>query len=222
MVVMLPRVVIFNAVSADGRTVGLATNLGLFYGLASQFHEDVTLAGSETILVASVEAGDEGGEDQTSETGPEGGILCVIDSRGRIKNWRAIRRWPYWGRYVSVCSRSTPPEHLDYLKAEGVETIVTGENKVDLRALLETLAGQYDAKSVRVESGGTLNGVLLDQGLVSEVSVLIHPTLVGSAHPTSIYQSSDSTKAQAAIPLKVTDLQRLEDDYIWIRYEVQK
>jgi 2,5-diamino-6-(ribosylamino)-4(3H)-pyrimidinone 5'-phosphate reductase len=123
---MLPRIVIFNAVSVDGRTVGLPANLGLFYSLAGRFHEDVTLAGSETILVASAEAAADNSSKVAPQTHPAPtGMLAVVDSRGRIRHWRAIKRWPFWGRYVSACSRSTPTEHLDYLRAEGIEAIIT-------------------------------------------------------------------------------------------------
>ena len=35
--------------------------------------------------------------------------------------------------------------------------------------------------SVRVDSGGVLNGALLQAGLVDEISLLVHPLLVGDA-----------------------------------------
>jgi 2,5-diamino-6-(ribosylamino)-4(3H)-pyrimidinone 5'-phosphate reductase len=36
---------------------------------------------------------------------------------------------------------------------------------------------RYGTRVVRVDSGGALNGALLDAGLVDEVSLLVHPAL---------------------------------------------
>ncbi len=45
-----PRVILHNAVSADGRVDWFPADIGLFYELAATWHEDATLAGSGTIL----------------------------------------------------------------------------------------------------------------------------------------------------------------------------
>ncbi|HRT43141.1 MAG TPA: pyrimidine reductase, partial [Phycisphaerae bacterium] len=50
---MLPRVIIHTAVSADGRIDGFTPDLGTFYGLVATWKEDVTLAGSDTLLAAA-------------------------------------------------------------------------------------------------------------------------------------------------------------------------
>ena len=49
---MLPKVVIHNAVSLDGRIDGFNADIGLFYKLAGCWNEGATLAGSDTILAA--------------------------------------------------------------------------------------------------------------------------------------------------------------------------
>ncbi len=49
---MLPRVIMHNAVSVDGRLDWIEPDLGAFYGIAAGFGEDATLVGSETILSA--------------------------------------------------------------------------------------------------------------------------------------------------------------------------
>lgn len=38
---------------------------------------------------------------------------------------------------------------------------------------------------MRVDTGGTLNGILLRQGLVTEVSLFIYPSLVGGEKQSS-------------------------------------
>ena len=42
----MPQVILHNAVSVDGRIDWITPELGVFYGLASRWKEDATLAGS--------------------------------------------------------------------------------------------------------------------------------------------------------------------------------
>lgn len=214
---MRPRVILHNAVSADGRTTGLAPNLGLFYGLADRWEEDVTLAGSDTILAALR---------QSTEASPPalaghaaGGRLAVVDSRGRVKDWRHVKAWPFWSEFVSIDTEDTPHQHRDYLRYQEVDEITAGTRRVDLALALEELAERYGARTVRVESGGTLNGALLRQGLVDEVSLLMHPVLIGGMSPHTIFRTLD-VDTNAPIEMKLSDCQVLDGGYAWLRYEV--
>ncbi len=192
---MLPRLILHNAMSADGRFDWIEPDLGVFYSIAERFGEDATLAGSETMLTAypaeQAESGDE--EPEPSEFEPSGSLplLVVPDSRGRLRFWRKILREPYWRGGVALCSRATPPDYLAYLEKVGVGHIVAGDDRVDMRAALEELAARYGVKVVRADCGGTLNGVLLRAGLVDEVSLVIDPTWWEA--PASVRSSSPPT-----------------------------
>jgi 2,5-diamino-6-(ribosylamino)-4(3H)-pyrimidinone 5'-phosphate reductase len=224
---MLPRVVLFNAVSLDGRIDGFALDIVQFYELASHWKEDATLAGADTILL-SVEKEKVPEEDGRAFEPPQKNLddhralLVVPDSRGRVRCWHYLKTLPYWRGFISLCSRSTPQEHLDYLKKRHVDCIVAGEDHVDMRAALEVLNSRYGVKVVRVDSGGVLSGVLLRQGLVDEVSLLIYPSLVGGVRPRSIFRAPDLESPDGAIPLRLTHLEKMRSDLVWLRYEVVK
>jgi len=53
---MLPRVILHNTVSLDGRIDGFPIDLCQYYELAATWKEDATLAGSDTFLSAAKEA----------------------------------------------------------------------------------------------------------------------------------------------------------------------
>ena len=63
---------------------------------------------------------------------------------------------------------------------------------------------------VRVDSGGALNGALLAAGLVDEISLLVHPLLVGDA--PRWYGAS----APLALEMAVADT--LDGGLVWLRY----
>ena len=229
---MLPRVIIHNGVSLDGRIDGYTASIGLYYSLAGTWEVEAMLSGSNTIL-AAFQGLETAGDAQTApEEGTEEGgdadwaepkqLLVVVDSRGQVRNWAALRRQPYWRDAMALCSQSTPHEYLDYLDNEGVAYILTGKDKVDLRAALQELNARFGVQSVRVDSGGVLNGALLRAGLVDEVSVIISPSLAGGITPNSIYQAEDLGSQQGIISLKLIQFERLDVDSIWLRYEVVK
>ncbi|HJX61267.1 MAG TPA: dihydrofolate reductase family protein, partial [Dehalococcoidia bacterium] len=101
-----------------------------------------------------------------------------------------------------------------------IDCILTGDDHVDLRAALEELNARYGVKVVRVDSGGTLNGALLRAGLVDEVSLLIHPSLVGGTTPRSIFLAPDLASANGVAQLRLAHVEQLEGDLVWLRYEV--
>lgn len=226
---MLPRVIIHTATSLDGRITNFPADLELYYGLAAQWNPDAILFGSETVLAAVrdnplLEVPPEHEEIFTPPEDTETDLrplLVIADSRGRVRCWDAIRKWPYMRDVLALCSSSTPQEYLDYLKERRIGTTITGSDHIDMRAALEALNRKYGVKVLRVDSGGTLNSVLLNAGLVSEVSVLIHPFIAGGkADPTL----SDPQKAgikELQLPLRLQGADVVGDGVVWVRYTLE-
>ena len=222
---MLPTVILHNAVSLDGRIDWITPDIGVFYELASRWKEDATLAGSDTILNAPGDVppeDDRAFEPPQRDPGDTRPLVVIPDSRGRVRSWHFLRRQPYWRDVLALCSRATPNTYLHYLKERHITYIIAGDDKVDLRAALEELNGRYKIKVVRVDSGGTLNGVLLRESLVDEVSLLVYPSLVGGTTPRSFFRATDLTGSEGAIPLRLVHFEKLERDVLWLRYQVLK
>ncbi|MGE5509207.1 MAG: RibD family protein [Chitinophagales bacterium] len=222
---MLPRVILHNAVSADGRLDGFLPDLGVYYGLVSTWNEDAILAGSETILATEAETVTEGDPEPAPPANPPGDprpLLVVPDSRGRIRFWPWLRIAPYWRDVVVLVSQATPADYRKYLDDKGIDCLVAGEDHVDLKAALTELAARYDVRTVRVDSGGTLNGVLLREGLAEEVSLLIHPHLVGGTSPGSMFKAPDLASPDGALDLNLLKVEQLPGGLVWLRYEVVK
>jgi 2,5-diamino-6-(ribosylamino)-4(3H)-pyrimidinone 5'-phosphate reductase len=220
---MLPRVILHNAVSLDGRMDWFTPNLAQYYALAAHWKEEATLVGSNTILIAQNTVPPEDSDGfvpQKPKPGDTRPLLVVPDSRGRIHTWHYWRKQPYWRALVVLVSRSTPQSYLDYLQARCIDYLVTGDDHVDLRAVLEIIYDRYGVKVLRVDSGGTLNGALLRAGLVNEVSLLISPALVGGTSPRSIFLAQNLTSHEEVIPLKLIHIEQLDGDTVWLCYEV--
>ncbi len=220
---MLPRVVIHCATSADGRLDWFTPDIGQFYGLVGRWKEDATLAGSHTVCQACESMPPE--DDRAFEKPPvckrdSRALLVVPDSGGRVRNWQGLRMAGFWRDVMALVSRSTPQSYLRFLEKRHVPYIVAGQKQVDLRAALQQLRDKHNVKVVRTDSGGTLNGVLLREGLVDEVSVLVYPALVGGSSPRSFYRAPDLQSPDGVLPLRLLSANRLKGGVVWMRYRV--
>jgi 2,5-diamino-6-(ribosylamino)-4(3H)-pyrimidinone 5'-phosphate reductase len=225
---MLPRVILHNEASVDGRIDWLTVDVGQYYELASHWSADAMLAGSNTILNAYSPGDERPEEDEEAFRPPKKKpddrrpLLVIPDSRGRVRTWYLLRKEPYWRDTVALCSEFTPRTYLDYLQKRSIDYIVAGRDRVDLRAALEELNARYGVELVRVDSGGILNGILLRAGLVDEVSVLVNPSLVGGTTPRSIFRAPDLNSSNDVINLRLAHVEKVSGDVIWLRYEVIK
>jgi 2,5-diamino-6-(ribosylamino)-4(3H)-pyrimidinone 5'-phosphate reductase len=204
-----PFVVAHVAVSVEGASTGFQPDLGRFYELARTWQEDVTLVGSDTILA----------QEQALATAPRPGpaasgpLLAVVDGQARVREWEALRDVGHWSGVLALHARSTPPRPA----GRSVPELVTGDDRVDLAAALGALADR-DASVVRVDSGGALTGALLDGDLLDEISLLIHPLLLGSRAEKRWYGAEPPPPGS----LELTGSESYDDGLVWLRYAIRR
>jgi 2,5-diamino-6-(ribosylamino)-4(3H)-pyrimidinone 5'-phosphate reductase len=194
---MRPHVVAQLAVSLDGVASGFDVDLARFYALATLWQEDVTLIGADTILAQ------ESAVRAAPRRGPraDGPLLAVVDDRARVHTWEALRELGYWSDVLALYADRTPPRPPGATTRE----LVTGYEEVDLLEAL-TVLGRRDVQTVRVESP-TLVRTCLDQELVDELALLVHPVLVGGEPWYDTHQ----------LHLKHVGTEVFKDGVIWIR-----
>lgn len=69
---------------------------------------------------------------------------------------------------------------MDCLRERVYQMFWVGEQHVDLTRALVWIRRTFAIDRLLVDSGPTLTRALLDAGLVDEVSVLVHPVVVGA------------------------------------------
>jgi 2,5-diamino-6-(ribosylamino)-4(3H)-pyrimidinone 5'-phosphate reductase len=226
---MLPKVILHTAASLDGRITGFPADLERYYTLAARWNPDAILFGSETVLAAVRDnpALEVPPEHEEMFRPPHGlpdprPLLVIADSRGRVQCWDAIRKWPYMRDVLALCSSSTPQQYLDFLRKRKIATIVSGGNRIDMRTALDMLNRDYGINTIRVDSGGTLNSVLLQAGVVDEVSVLIHPYLAGGTPDPTMFDPHKAGFMDLQVPLHHLHSEVLGSGLVWLRYSVKK
>ena len=98
--------------------------------------------------------------------------------------------------------------------SERAEVIAVGDPDLDMPAALRALADAGVA-SLLCEGGPTLNGILLEQGLVDELCLTVSPALVGRGG-TSIV---GAPALAGPVPLELASV-LTDDGYLFLRYLV--
>lgn len=80
----------------------------------------------------------------------------------------------------------------------------------------------YGINTIRVDSGGTLKSVLLQAGVVDEVSVLIHPHLAGGTPDPTMFDPYKAGFMDLQVPLQLLKSEVLRTGIIRLRYSVRK
>jgi 2,5-diamino-6-(ribosylamino)-4(3H)-pyrimidinone 5'-phosphate reductase len=224
---MLPKVIIFDNISLDGRIDGFDIDNELYYQQASEWSLDAVLMSSNALLKRfQLKDGDLNEEtefklDDTNENDNKP-LLIVPDNRGNIRIWEKVLKTPFFRDILVLCSRSTPQEYLDFLEESYIKYMVIGYDEVNLGTALEELNVQFGIKNLRVESGGKLNGLLLRDDLVDEVCVLIYPNLVGGKSSDSIYIAPDLNSKEETLDLKLLKMEKLKNEIILLHYRIMK
>jgi 2,5-diamino-6-(ribosylamino)-4(3H)-pyrimidinone 5'-phosphate reductase len=220
---MQPKVILHNSISIDGRINQFTPNIGIHYEIAAKFNFQAHLAGSNTIFNPEENISEEIAEDfekPEKVRGDKRALLVVPDSKGIVKNWHGLRRSGYWRGFVALISKKTPKRYINYLEKRHINYIIAGPKKVDLKKALSILNKKYKVRSILLDSGGILNGVMLREGLVDEISLLFHPNLAGEEESHSFYRAEDLKYDGGTRELKLMHHEKLKGDIIWLRYKV--
>ena len=218
----VPRVVVHASICVDGRVAGFEADLELHYEIASRWGAEVHLTGADTILSAPAADDGETGPADAPVAGPPGdaGILAITDSRGRVRTWPWLLGSGLWSRGVALVSQQTPPEHVNWLHEHGIDVVAAGRGRVDLTGALVTLADRYGAETVLVDSGGRLSGALLARGLVTDISILVHPQVGGRGHAGPFLALGPGRHPGWPREVQAAGVESLGAGVVWLRYTV--
>jgi 2,5-diamino-6-(ribosylamino)-4(3H)-pyrimidinone 5'-phosphate reductase len=219
---MLPKVIIHNSISLDGSLTGFMPNMGVHYQIAGEYRAAVHLIGSNTakagVELFGNEVPPEAEKDfEKPKRDKNLPYWVIIDTKGQLKGLlHGCRRFEFCRDVVVLVSEATPRDYIRYLEERNYEHYVVGREKVDLRRALELLAEKFRAKRVLTDTGRILGNLLLEQGLVDEISLLVHPVIVGE----KAYNMFGNMKQNPE--LKLRKQEKLDKGLGWLVYKVKK
>lgn len=104
------------------------------------------------------------------------------------------------------------------LKKRGVQFFFSGDDRVDLKALMNYLH-EEGIEKLMLEGGATLNFSMIKSGLIDEISICVAPMIVGGANAKTFFDGEGFDTMDEAVRLELTDSYTLDEDLI-LTYKV--
>lgn len=219
---MLPRVIVHNSISLDGSLTGFEVNMGLHYRLAATYKPQAHLIGSNTLKMGIESFGngvppEEKGDFSKAEKDHSLPYWVVPDTGGKLLGMlHAFRRFEFCRDVIVLVSAVTPKEYLEYLNERAYDYHLVGSEHADVKDSLMLLARKYKIATILADTGRILGNLLLNQGLVSEVSLLVHPAIVGRMS----YNMFSEVNVNG--DYKLIKCEKIDRDYVWLIYRVKR
>lgn len=181
-----PKVILHSSISLDGSLLGFNVDMEAHYQIVGSYGADVHLIGSNTakagLKMFCPRIPKEGPGDFNRPKRDKTLPLWVIpDTKGCLKGvLHVLRRFDLCRDLLIVVSRNTPKGYIDYLKKRDYAFHAVAKKHVDYIGLFKFLAKEHRAKTILTDTGKILNCILLNKGLIDEISLLVHPVIVGN------------------------------------------
>ena len=148
--------------------------------------------------------------------------FVVIDNKPHLNEHgiRYLSKLAGRGIIVTTCKN-----HLASAIAKecGNIDVIFYKKEVDFPELFERLKTQYGAKKLTIQTGGTLNSVLLRAGLIDRILIVVAPVLIGGKDTPSLVDGESihsPEELNKIISLKLIHAKPLEDSYVLLEYKV--
>lgn len=145
----------------------------------------------------------------------------IIDNKPHLTE-KGMRYLSSWFKRVIIIT--TNSNHPGKGMAENIH-VLNHDNQVDFEALFQILKEEFGIERVTIQSGGTLNAVLLRSGLIDEVSIVVAPLLVGGSTTSTLIDGEAIHSVGELSKLKSLEFiscNLLMHSYIHLRYKVMK
>lgn len=219
---MNQEIIIHNSISIDGSLTGFMPDMDLHYKIAGDYKPDAHLIGADTVIRGNEMFGGEIPDEAPSDfLQPERPDYLpwwiIVDSGARLKGMlHTCRRFEYCRDVIVLVSGKTPDDYIDHLRERNYRFIKTGNDKVDLISAIEKLKIEFGISKILTDTGRILGNILINLGIVSEISLLIHPLVVGEKY----YNMFADLKEPKSF--KLVKSEKYENGCIWSVYRAEK
>lgn len=118
---------------------------------------------------------------------------------------------------VIIVTSATPHEYLAYLQSKNISYIVAGNDDIDFDILLPKIKALFGVETLLLEGGGLLNGSVMQQSYIDEISLLLTPTIVNQTDAPSVFEHTGNTPVTIR-RYTVLEIKQLKKQTVWIRW----
>ena len=219
----VPKIIMHNSVSLDGSFIAFDVDMELHYQTASRYQADANLIGSNTIKTGiEIYGGEIPQENEADFAKPERDqalpYWVIVDTKGIAQGLlHTCRSFEFCRDVIVLISQQTSRNYVNYLTERNYDYLVCGNESVDYEKALSALNTKYGIQTILIDSGPTLNGLLLGRGLIDEISLLVSPVLVGKKSDRLLAHLNLESQN---VNLELLTCEDLDKGHVLLRYKV--
>lgn len=147
-------------------------------------------------------------------------MFIVADPEGDIRFTSSTLRGD---NILVILGLNVTEEYLAFLRETQISYIIV-DDATNLQTGFEAVAREFGIRSVSVQGGGILNGSLLNEGLIDELSLVVYPGIDGLEGVPSVFEyiGGETDYPGEGQRLQLLSIEQREHGIVWLRYEFHK
>lgn len=123
---------------------------------------------------------------------------------------------------IEIITEKASDAYLYHLQDLGISYIFGGKETIDFNIVLEKLRESFSIEKLLVLGGGTLNGYLMNEGLIDEISLIVMPFVDGVANSKTVFDTNPDIKKYSSAGFVLKGVEKLENNGLWLQYIAKK
>lgn len=112
---------------------------------------------------------------------------------------------------IEILSHNIDTRYLSYLRKNNISYVFGGEDKIDLKTVLDKLYNYFGIKKILLEGGSITNSYFLKENLVDELSLVIDPVIAETSDLPLFYES-------IITEYQLKTIEKYNNNVLWLNY----
>ena len=121
---------------------------------------------------------------------------------------------------LTILGKNATTDYLAALEEKGVSYLVT-DDVCNLRKVFTLVKHYFNVEIISLQGGGIIDGAMLAQGLINELSLVIYPGIDGLTTAPSIFEYLGHSEERPAEgqALELISMEQKPHGIVWLRYK---
>ncbi|MDO5378351.1 MAG: RibD family protein [Clostridia bacterium] len=146
-------------------------------------------------------------------------FIVAVDAAGQLAWKDKVVEIPGRPRahIIEVLTESVSDEYIAYLRELDISYVFAGKEKLNCALALQKLGALFPIRKLMLAGGGVMNGSMLREGLVDELSVVLLPTIEGDRRAAALAEYTGKSAPQTPAAFSLISAEPM-GDALWLRY----
>ncbi|RZL12964.1 MAG: RibD family protein, partial [Pedobacter sp.] len=144
-------------------------------------------------------------------------FVIALDSKGKL-GWDSNE---IDGDHVIVIlTEDISNDYLNYLKLKNISYVFAGKNRVSFKVALEKIGELFPIRTIMLEGGGHINGAMLQEDLIDEISIVLLPVIDATSHSPTTFEIPVPLHDKENQNLSYQSVEQLDNGVLWLKYSI--